>query len=1289
LVLAASLLLSLACPTLAAEAVNLRLRASWGGGAAVAWSGSIEISAGQLGIDKVLGVEADAPGSVVQTEEAQIDLVARTPRRYDGLDLLVTAPRDALLRFEFKPGAGNQPSLKFEVPVEQLLQGRFATELDKSGNRFAVHRSPGDMLRFEIERDHLVFRGGERLQATIVPHLPPVAAGASLKCVLRLLPVGSDNAVWQAEHEFTLADDGSAAALPVETMLPQTEGVYELVAELQAKRFGTSFVRGKPIAERRVQLVVLSQKATPRESGEWAVIGEFDPAHPRLWDRMLRLPSMKMLAGFNKGPLGNEPTGTRNHLDGVWSTMKPTGWQAYPLPITNVGEPHILEIEFPSDLPQSLAISIVEPNAAGVVTPLGLDSGIDVDSPAPGRTAQVLTHRLAFWPRTNSPLVLLANRREDAPAVFGKIRVLSGPTALPVAEVGQAAGKDEGRMVAAYFDKPLFPENFSVAESLDARTGRAIDDWQVFHRGVVRFAEYLKYSGHNAAVVSVVCEGSALYPSEVLAPTPKYDSGAFSESAADPLRKDVVEALLRVFDREELAFVPAIQFSSLLPELEQLKASAGPSEAEGIDLVTAEGRRWIESHPPRRGVAPYYNLLDPRVQQAMRRVVLEVAERYADHSALRGVAIQISGDTYAQLPDDACGLDAVTLERFARETGITFPADEPTSAVARWQWIQRQAHDKWLAWRAAEVAKFYRDMQEDLQAVRPNLQLLLCPVEPLQSRRMQQRIRSMLPTQDQALAGLLHVGLDPEQLRQIPGLVFARPHYLESSLLQRLDAARSEINHSPQLDQATRGFATSSALSLAEPLPLRLEAFDRVSPFGYQNTHTFLMSHLSPVGVEARKRYVRSLTKNDGQWILDGGQMLLLGQEAATRRLLTTLQQLPAAAFVDVPPAADARTQPLILRRWSDETHTWLYLLNDSSWPVTAEIDLAASGRLLVETIGGKTKPTELASAAGVATWKGTVEPFDLVALRVAQPDAKVMAWRAETNAAVELALREQIREIRLRANTLRSPPPVDQLANDSFEQAPVVGRQVPRWSVAEGTGITVNVDQATAKSGTSSLHLVSRSPRQGEAAPVVWVRSEPIPTPSTGRLALWVWLKVADAKHQPKLRLAIEGRLDGQPYYRRANVGASENGRNTQPLQENWSPFLFPVDDLPTTGLTDLQIGFDLMGEGEVWIDDVQIFDLWFQDVERDSLLKSIALADFQVQEGKVGDAFLFLESHWPQFLRHHVALSEPRVATLPSATSPPPASSPKQNAAPPSGKSPSMMEGMRRWWPRMSSQK
>src|SRR6185369_868135 len=103
---------------------------------------------------------------------------------------------------------------------------------------------------------------------------------------------------------------------------------------------------------------------------------------------------------------------------------------------------------------------------------------------------------------------------------------------------------------------------------------------------------------------------------------------------------------------------------------------------------------------------------------------------------------------------------------------------------------------------------------------------------------------------------------------------------------------------------------------------------------------------------------------------------------------------------------------------------------------------------------------------------------------------------------------------------------------------------------------------------------------------------------PTTGRISVVANLRVADPLRQPRLRLAVEGKLDGQPYYRWSNVGLSEEGKPLKvQLQSEWNSYRFPLTDLPLSGLTDLRIGFDLMDEGEVWIDDIQVFDLWFDE--------------------------------------------------------------------------------------------
>ena len=89
--------------------------------------------------------------------------------------------------------------------------------------------------------------------------------------------------------------------------------------------------------------------------------------------------------------------------------------------------------------------------------------------------------------------------------------------------------------------------------------------------------------------------------------------------------------------------------------------------------------------------------------------------------------------------------------------------------------------------------------------------------------------------------------------------------------------------------------------------------------------------------------------------------------------------------------------------------------------------------------------------------------------------------------------------------------------------------------------------------------------------------------------------------------------------------------------------------------GLTSLRVRFDLMGPGEVWVDDVQIFGLAFSRTEIIELAKLIALADVKLQNGQIGDCLHLLEGYWPQFLEENVAL--PAGTAHHTATKPRPA--------------------------------
>ena len=72
------------------------VRVAWGGGSEKLWEGSIAVSRGTISQPRPLGIEADEPGSM-WLEDGRLMIRQRSPRGYDGVDIIVTAPADAKL----------------------------------------------------------------------------------------------------------------------------------------------------------------------------------------------------------------------------------------------------------------------------------------------------------------------------------------------------------------------------------------------------------------------------------------------------------------------------------------------------------------------------------------------------------------------------------------------------------------------------------------------------------------------------------------------------------------------------------------------------------------------------------------------------------------------------------------------------------------------------------------------------------------------------------------------------------------------------------------------------------------------------------------------------------------------------------------------------------------------------------------------------------------------------------------------------------------------------------------
>lgn len=1237
----------------AADELDLQLRITWGEGNKRHWSGTLRLSKGEFSDVRRLGYEANAPTTATNRGDTLL-LLQPAPVTFDGIDVRVQSTDDATLTIQLQPDRNPKQETSLQLRLADFVtRSGFQSDtlLDGQGNRLIVRRAPGDQLRIESRADSLVFAPQDVWQFSVQPHRLAVLPDTQLVCSLELISTWDGKQHWSDAIEVQADASGSTQPIgPMLVTLPLAEGTYELTVTIREKGFAKTF-----LAERKAQCVVIGERVAWPPAAEWQVL---QPKDSNWWKRRLA----KLNLAEDEPRASSHGTVTaRNHLGQSLTELAADSWYASLLPVSQPGMPHVLEVEYPNDVPQTLGISIIEPNAAGEVGPLQLDSGIDVQPLPTTADGKMERHRIVFWPKTSTPWVLFSNRSENRPALFGKFQVSAGPSHLPDADV--PAARVDRRMLAAYYDRPLFPENFSAPEALDEVPKRSLDDWNTFYTGGLRLVDYLKHVGYNAAIISVARDGGTIYPSTLIESTPRYDSGVFFLSGQDPQQKDVLEMLFRLFDREQLKLVPAIHLSTRLPELERLRERGGAAAA-GIDLVGADGKSWTERYATYRGQAPYYNALDPRVQMAIRNVVKELVDRYSHHPSFAGVSLQLGPYTYVQLPGSQWGNDDRTVARFVADTKAEVPLQGPDRFAKRASIFAEAGRKAWLSWRAKNLGELYRKLQQDVARNQQSAKLYLSAAELVTSLPVYRELQPRSPGKLDLDDAMLQHGLDVKPLGELEGIVVMRPQRLQP-ITELVDhGANLQLQTSESVDVLFRSHRFPAAVHHHDPVKFFLPSFDAKSPFGPAQTHTWFAANISPNGQHYRAKFTRSLAALDSQMIAEGGWVLPLGQQESTRRQLEAFRMLPAAPFETVTPASpEAASTPLVVRTLRRGVRTYFYVVNDSPWPVSADIHFQLPSRATVHRFGTD-QPPKLRPVEGARAWPLQLEPFDLVAGYVDAPQATIVDWRARFSQRIKAELAATVLDVTSRVDKLRKRTPLAVIPNTDFEM-PAQGDAIPGWQQARGPGITIDLDTQNPHAGRRSLHM--RVDRPGQIA---WVRSVKFTAPKTSRISVLAWIRTRNTQQQPALRIAVD---DGRSYYKYASLGIEVNGslrptgNKVDPVQEDWPqrPFLFHITDLPASGLESLMVGFDLMGPGEVWIDEVTVYDLYFFGNEVNELLKNAANADFHLDKNDVAECDRYLNSYWPRYLIEHVP--QARIAQVPilQATQPEPTATEPQPAS------------------------
>ncbi|NOX55983.1 MAG: family 10 glycosylhydrolase, partial [Planctomycetes bacterium] len=1024
-------------------------------------------------------------------------------------------------------------------------------------------------------------------------------------------------------------------------------------------------------------------------------------------------------------------------------------WRAWYLNVEHPGQPHRLVITLPAQLAadatsgspdpsqegaalvpesasltriQAIGFSVLEPNAAGQLTPVGVDSGLVWSGGSVRelifRTTQTsrtpIRHEILFWPRVSNPVLLVHDLGSGRPLNVKTIELYqittdelrtqprSGPVSLeaplitptqytsPSAPqktekgIGKTTGVEKTdsrttdrrssdgeaisdekttggqrpstaekaapsnspggdvvpesvgslpRLVGPYMEKPLLPENFGGREAFDENDERSFDDWQTFHAAGTHLVQYLHAQGYNSLLLAVLADGGGFFVGRSLPCNPRYDTGIYSSRGQDPVRKDVLEMLFRLFDRAGLVLIPQLRFSTPLPALEKelARAEVGASGqgAVGIELIGADGRSWRESQAGSLAQGAYYNPLDPRVQEAVLSVVREFVERYKDHPSFQGLCVQIGPDCYLQWPSLEWGYEDSTVRRFEQQTGISVPgaataeSESLKSGAARggeeyrrrFEFLTNQARQEWIRWRCQQLSRFHKRIAEVVIGAKPSSRCFLTATEVFRHRHFNQQGRAALRQNARLGKTLAEMGLDFRLYADTNRLVVLRPWEQRPSFSVMEQAMDRTINASPVVDRLFAG-SHQGALFHHVPWQTRIESLDSLLP--WQPAFVWLAVHASPPGALNRQRFVHALAAYDATALFDGGWMVLLGQEAALRPVVQTIRALPDLPFQ----LCNQQQQPAVVRVARDAESVYLYVVNDFPAPIDVQLVLSCPEETTLQELGSSRAADISSPTLKMRRIRLALQAYDLWACRVDSTHAQVRSVRTGLDPTTRSLLRRQLDSLGEKLTALREAGSDREVAldNPGFEILPTSGDSssspivLADWQLPPSDAPPWTLDTKSPHSGRSSLKLTA--PAESTA-----LTSSPISLQDYPFLTMTVWLR-SDKKNTP-VEFAFEGRIHGQPARQAAVVR----------VDSRWRKYAFRVREIPRA-MERGWIQIVVPRGTTLWIDDISIRLQQFSTDDVRQLTKNLSAASLAWHEKRYADCVRLMDGYWGRFL-------------------------------------------------------
>lgn len=589
---------------------------------------------------------------------------------------------------------------------------------------------------------------------------------------------------------------------------------------------------------------------------------------------------------------------------------------------------YLLEWDYPDD--KLRTVDIVAQSTRMPRSEYELQTGYCTGDEYPA-SGQMLTQKCVYYARSTDVALVFMTARDNAPAALAEVRVSRIIGGLPkLGEAALAAPAGSGRSVGMYYEDPAILLDFGCYANVMPGLEQMLD----------RLSAYMQYSGQTLLIYPLV------WYQGIIGDT--YNPRSHPE--------DFYQAVLAIFDREGLSFMPSINHHNIyFPDLalSEERFEDGSLHDTPISILNTGKPNPGGWH----GTPPNFNVMHPAVQENILANIQHFIDEGAAHPSFKGIALHLTNHCLASFGELSAGYNDYVIDAFSRATGISVPVSrqEPLRGKLYYEWLMANAREEWIDWRCQALAEFYGRIAERLRQARPDLRLLVCNLGPMGEVK-NEKFRD----EDFARQRYRGMGLDPKYLAAIPNVTLAQ-NIMPADYRWR----RGHGSTDPNL-QHLRNFdllpGTYSFLNTA-PTPW-LHMHDRYweSPIGrtggrrwngpgkgelgaWFSEHSWRVSTLNPAGVHAMRHYIAPLRHNDLLGITKGGFLIgTHGMEGLLRPFARAFRALPAQRFADVASGNDAIT----LRRLEQDGATWFYMVNTTATPVEARLRLSASARDVV-----------------------------------------------------------------------------------------------------------------------------------------------------------------------------------------------------------------------------------------------------------------------------------------------------------------------------------------------------